>query len=244
VGGLLGCPPCPYTVKVNHTTDAVQVSLTMVSSNAKTGPIPTTTSERSTCWTGCAFYDKGCYAKSGPQALHWRKVSEGERGYVWSEFIGAIRNIQRGQIWRHNVSGDLPHILGDINPNMLQQLVTANKGRRGYTYTHHPLNAHNVKILQDANSAGFTINASTESVEVADKVMSEHGIPAVAVVHSDKTDRFYKTESGRKVITCPATIHDNVTCATCGLCQVADREFIIAFPAHGTAKKTVNAIVG
>ena len=244
MGGLLGCPPCPYTVKVNHTTDAVQVSLTMVSSNAKTGPIPTTTSERSTCWTGCAFYDKGCYAKSGPQALHWRKVSEGERGYVWSEFIGAIRNIQRGQIWRHNVSGDLPHILGDINPNMLQQLVTANKGRRGYTYTHHPLNAHNVKILQDANSAGFTINASTESVEVADKVMSEHGIPAVAVVHSDKTDRFYKTESGRKVITCPATIHDNVTCATCGLCQVADREFIIAFPAHGTAKKTVNAIVG
>jgi hypothetical protein len=28
------------------------------------------------------------------------------------------------------------------------------------------------------------------------------------------------------------------------LCQQADREFIIAFPAHGTAKKTVNEIVG
>ena len=91
---------------------------------------------------------------------------------------------------------------------------------------------------------GFTVNVSTESVEYADKVMTEYKLPAVAVVNSDKTDRFYKTESGRKVITCPATIHENVTCATCGLCQVADREFIIAFPAHGVAKKTVNQIVG
>jgi len=221
----------------------MQVALTMVSSNAKTGPIPTTTSERSSCWEGCAFYDKGCYAKSGPQALHWRKVTSGERGVIWAEFIALIRNIQRGQIWRHNVSGDLPHILGDINPGMVQQLVNANRGRRGYTYTHHPLNDHNIEVIKDANSKGFTINASCESVDDADRVMSEHNIPAVAVVHSDKTDRFYTTSNGRKVITCPATIHENVTCATCGLCQVADRQFVIAFPAHGTAKKTVNAIV-
>jgi hypothetical protein len=221
----------------------MQVALTMVSSNAKTGPIPTTTSERSSCWEGCAFYDKGCYAKSGPQSLHWRKVTSGERGVIWAEFIALIRNIQRGQIWRHNVSGDLPHILGDINPNMVQQLVSANRGRRGYTYTHHPLNDHNIEVIKDANSKGFTINASCESVDDADRVMSEHNIPAVAVVHSEKTDRFYTTTNGRKVITCPATIHENVTCATCGLCQQSDREFVIAFPAHGTAKKTVNAIV-
>jgi hypothetical protein len=222
----------------------MQVALTMVSSNAKTGPIPTTTSERASCWDGCAFYDKGCYAKSGPQALHWRKVSAGERGMKWGEFITAIRNIQRGQIWRHNVSGDLPHSFGDIDTSKVQQLVSANRGRRGYTYTHHPLRDANIQTIRDANKNGFTINASCESVETADRVMSEHGIPAVAVVNSDKTDRFYRTESGRKVITCPATIHDNVTCATCGLCQQSDREFIIAFPAHGTAKKTVNNIVG
>lgn len=221
----------------------MQVALTMVSSNAKTGPIPTSTSERSSCWEGCAFYDKGCYAKSGPQALHWRKVTSGERGVVWSEFIALIRNIQRGQIWRHNVSGDLPHILGDINPGMVSQLVNANRGRRGYTYTHHPLNDHNIEVIKDANSKGFTINASCESVDDADRVMTEYNIPAVAVVNSEKTDRFYTTTNGRKVITCPATIHENVTCATCGLCQQSDRQFVIAFPAHGTAKKTVNEIV-
>jgi hypothetical protein len=221
----------------------MQVALTMVSSNVKTGPIPTTTSERSSCWEGCAFYDKGCYAKSGPQALHWRKISEGERGLPWNEFVSAIRKIAKGQIWRHNVSGDLPHVFGDIDADKTQQLVNANRGRRGYTYTHHPLNDHNINVIRECNSKGFTVNASTESVEVADKVMTEHGIPAVAVVNSEESRRFFRTESGRKVVVCPAMIHDSVTCATCGLCQKADREFVIAFPAHGTAKKTVNSIV-
>jgi hypothetical protein len=221
----------------------MQVALTMVSSNAKTGPIPTTTSERSSCPVTCAFYDKGCYAKSGPQALHWRKVSEGERGLPWNEFVTAVRKIAKGQVWRHNVSGDLPHTFGDIDSSMVNSLVNANKGRRGYTYTHHVLNNHNVQVIRESNSNGFTINASTEDVEVADKIMSEHGIPAVAVVNSEESRRFFKTESGRKVVVCPATIHDNVTCATCGLCQVADREFVIAFPAHGVSKKTVNSIV-
>jgi hypothetical protein len=215
----------------------------MVSSNVKTGPIPTTTSERSTCPTTCPFYDKGCYAKSGPQAIHWRKVSNSERGLPWNEFISEINKIIENQIWRHNVAGDLPHNDGNIDYLKLRQLIDANKGRRGYTYSHHVLNDHNVIALQNANALGFTVNASCESIDEADRVMTDHGIPAVAVVKSDKTDRFYKTSSGRKVITCPATIHDNVTCSTCGLCQVADREFVIAFPAHGNAKKTVNEIV-
>lgn len=220
-------------------------AFTEFSSNLKTGSIPTSTSDRATCWTGCPFYDKGCYAKSGPQALHWGKVSAGERGYEWQAFLSLIRKLQRGQLWRHNVSGDLPVVAdGIIDSDKVAQLVDANRGRKGYTYTHHPLTDNNLAAIKYANSAGFTVNVSTESVEVADKVMTDHGIPAVAVVNSSKTDRFYRTESGRKVITCPAVIHDNVTCKTCGLCQQSDRQFIVALPAHGTAKKTVNQIVG
>ena len=163
---------------------------------------------------------------------------------VWAEFTKAIRKLQRGQLWRHNVSGDLPHNgLGDIDAAKVAQLVDANRGRKGYTYTHHPLNADNIQVLQDCNSKGFTVNASTEDVEVADKVMTEHNIPAVAVVNSEESRRFFTTSSGRKVVVCPATIHENVTCATCGLCQQSDRQFVIAFPAHGNAKKTVNTIV-
>ena len=237
----------PHTARLLHSSliaMTTQVALTKISSNAKTGPIPTTTSERATCWEGCPFFAKGCYAKSGPQALHWRKVSEGARGVSWGEFTKLVRKMQRGQLWRHNVSGDLPHNgLGDIDADKMQQLSDANRGRKGYTYTHHPLTADNIQVLQDCNSKGFTINASTENVETADKVMTEHNIPAVAVVKSDETRRFFTTSSGRKVIVCPATIHENVTCATCGLCQQSDRSFVVAFPAHGNAKKTVNTLV-
>ena len=222
----------------------MQVAFTAVSSNTKTGQIPTSTTERASCPTTCPFYDKGCYAKSGPQAIHWRKVSNAERGVSWAEFTKLIRKIAKGQLWRHNVAGDLPHNDGNIDYLQLRQLIDANKGKKGYTYTHHILNDHNVIAVQNSNALGFTVNASCESVDEADRVMTEYNIPAVAVVNSEKTDRFYKTANGRKVITCPATIHENVTCATCGLCQVADRDYILAFPAHGNAKKTVNQIVG
>ena len=222
----------------------MQVAFTAVSSNTKTGQIPTSTTERASCPTTCAFYDKGCYAKSGPQAIHWRKVSNAERGVSWAEFTKLIRKIAKGQLWRHNVAGDLPHNDGNIDYLQLRQLIDANKGKKGYTYTHHILNDHNVIAVQNSNALGFTVNASCESVDEADRVMTEYNIPAVAVVNSEKTDRFYKTANGRKVITCPATIHEDVTCATWGLCQVADRDYILAFPAHGNAKKTVNQIVG
>ena len=222
----------------------MQVAFTAVSSNTKTGQIPTSTTERASCPITCAFYDKGCYAKSGPQAIHWRKVSNAERGVSWAEFTKLIRKIAKSQLWRHNVAGDLPHNDGNIDYLQLRQLIDANRGKKGYTYTHHILNDHNVIAVQNSNALGFTVNASCESVDEADRVMTEYGIPAVAVVNSEKTDRFYKTANGRKVITCPATIHENVTCATCGLCQVADRDYILAFPAHGNAKKTVNQIVG
>ncbi|WP_418224539.1 DUF7227 family protein [Bradyrhizobium diazoefficiens] len=34
---------------------------------------------------------------------------------------------------------------------------------------------------------------------------------------------------------CPAITHENVTCASCALCQ-RQRSAIIGFPAHGPAK--------
>lgn len=220
-----------------------QVSLTLKSENGKTGPIPVSISERSTCPTTCPFYDKGCYAKYGPAAIHWRKVSTKQKGSGWQEFCDKIANLPENQLWRHNQSGDLPHNSGNIDYRKLRALITANKGRRGYTYTHHILNEHNRVCLENANGMGFTVNASTESVEDADKIMTEYGIPAVAVVNSETARRFSKTKSGRKVIQCPATVYDNVNCSTCGLCANADRDYIIAFPSHGVAKKTVNEIV-
>lgn len=209
--------------------------------NGKLGGLPATRSERATCPSTCPLYDKGCYAKYGPESWQWKKMN---KALDWIQLCSKISHLPKGQLWRHNTAGDLPHNGGLIDWLQLRKLVMANKGRKGFTYTHHNVSEHhNLVAVETANLMGFTVNVSTESVEVADRIMTEHGLPAVSVVPSTETRRFYKTESGRKVVVCPATIHENVTCKTCGLCQQSDRSFIIAFPAHGVAKKTVNAIV-
>ena len=226
------------------THTMTQVGFTKISSNSKTGPIPTSTTEKSSCPDSCPLKIKGCYAKGGPQNIHWEKISRHERGYQWNEFLSLIRKLKKGQLWRHNVSGDLPHSDGTINTQELFDLINVNKGRKGYTYTHHNLsNDVNLGAIKFANDSGFTINASCESVEQADDIMSKHNIPAVAIVNSEESRRFFTTSSGRKVIVCPATIHDNVSCSDCAICADSKRSTVVAFPAHGSAKKTVNSIV-
>lgn len=219
----------------------MRVSFNPASSNAQLGPIPASTTEPKSCPATCPLKDV-CYAKFHFQGHQWRKVSE--RGMEWEEFLSKVRRIAPGALWRHNVSGDLPaDAEGNINVEDVRGLVLANRRRKGYTYTHHVLNSENLAIIKEANANGFTISASCESVEDADKVMTEHGIPAVAVINSEESRRFFTTTNGRKVVVCPAKIHDNVNCASCGLCQKADRTVIVAFPAHGTAKKKTNGIV-
>jgi len=251
MGGLTA-PPFPlYSMGVDHhhTTDMPatnRVTITAISGNAKTGKITTTRTERQSCPTTCPFYSSGCYATLGRERMQWDRLNRQETGVNWDEFLTAIRRIvPNGVLWRHNTAGDLPHNDGNIDYLKLKGLINANKGRKGFTYSHHILNDHNIIALQNANGLGFTVNASCESVDDADRVMSEHNIPAVAVVNSEETRRFFTTTNGRKVVTCPAALFPGkVTCASCGLCQQSDRQFVIAFPAHGASKNKVNAIVG
>ena len=63
---------------------------TSVSQNAKTGPIPVTITEKASCWTGCALYEKGCYAFYGALGHFWSGVSEGARGGSWDELCTKV----------------------------------------------------------------------------------------------------------------------------------------------------------
>lgn len=219
----------------------MRVHITARSSNVKTGPIPVTTTERSSCPTTCPFYDKGCYAKSGPLALHWRKVSDGERGTDWEGLCDFVQSLPDKQLWRHNQAGDLPHLGGDISLSKMAHLVIANIGKRGFTYTHHVLNEHNKAIIKRSNSHGFTVNVSTESK--ADAVSAyNQGMPAVCVVPSDHADTV--EHEGVKFVTCPAQTNDTMTCSECGLCSQADRKCVVMFKAHGNAKHHVSELVG
>lgn len=212
--------------------------LNMASGNKKTGTMPVSTSHKGTCPSSCPFKEKGCYAKSGPLAIHWAKVTSGERGTDWKGFLAHVRKIPKGTLFRHNQCGDLVGTNDVIDTVALLDLIKANKGRRGFSYTHYPLTPVNVETLKEANDNGFTVNVSTNRIQEVDKAM-ETGLPVVTVLPVGTTGRVQTTEGGNKVLVCPATLGREITCQECGLCQKRDRSFAIGFIAHGIGKKSL-----
>ena len=216
---------------------------TLKSRNVKTGPIPTTVTSADTCPEACPLKAKGCYAKGGPLAMHWRAVTEGTRGGTLQALTADIAALPEGTLWRHNVAGDLPGEGDIIHKADMLALIEANTGKRGFTYTHKPPHAYNADLIAHANQKGFTVNLSANTLAHADRLVAL-GIGPVVVVQDaiEGTRADTVTPEGRKVATCPATYRDDVTCATCGLCASTTRKVIVGFPAHGAAKRAAAAI--
>lgn len=244
-----------------------QIAFTLVSKNVKTGPIPVTTSEPATCPASCPFNSHssdggGCYAESGPLRLFWNKVGQRKAGAAWADVMAKIAALPRGTLWRHNQAGDLPGVDGAIDYTALDQLVGANKGKRGFTYTHKPVHGIDAQLaIRAANNAGFTINLSGNNLSHADELAALKIGPVVSVLPVETQRRHDKagnwleslqeyrarvgkieTPENRPVTICPATYQDDMNCARCGLCAVANRRAIVGFPAHGTSKKKADAI--
>lgn len=213
----------------------MHVHFTRVSSNAKTGPIPVTTTEQASCPPACGLKGAGCYAEYGPLAMHWRKIGAGGRGASWQDLCETIKGLPRGQLWRHNQAGDLPGADNIINAPLLADLVRANKGRRGFTYTHYPMTGDNFEAVRAANAAGFTINASADNDAQAEKLHAL-GLPVAVIASQDKP---YKLNNGVRVAICPAQKAENMSCDKCQLCANSARDYIIGFIPHGTGKKRV-----
>lgn len=212
----------------------MRIHLTRISHNRKVGPIPVSTTSSETCPPSCPFAQGGCYAAGGPIWIHWNLVSRGKRGKGWKEFLGQVRALPRGQLWRHNQAGDLPGHGDGLNIKKLKELVNANLGRKGFTYTHKPLTERNIKAIKWSNDHGFTINLSANSVAEVDDLARTGAGPMVTVLPSEQKENT-RTPEGRKIVVCPATVREDVTCASCGLCQKANRSCVVGFPAHGTA---------
>ena len=215
--------------------------ITKKSANSKTGNIPVTTSSKKTCWAGCPFYEKVCYARYSFLGYHWAKVTSGERGESWAAFIESIKAFKPGQLWRHNQAGDLPGVGARIDPEKLHQLVEANKGKRGFTYTHKPLTPENQEAIAYANASGFTVNLSANTLHHADELIDLDIAPVCVVLPGEYQGNIdLHTPKGRRVVVCPATYRDDVTCKSCALCQ-KQRSVVVAFPAHGSGKGAVAA---
>jgi hypothetical protein len=212
--------------------------LTLKSSNVKTGAIPVSTSSAETCPPTCPFNNsQGCYAGSGPLALHWKAVTNGARGDSYNDFLDKIEALPGGQLWRHNQAGDLPGNGVEIDGAALGDLVKVNFNKKGFTYTHYdPAIGNNAAYIKGANQFGFTINLSANTPTHADQLAALNIAPVVTVLPADQVENSY-TPGGRKIVVCPATIRDDISCSTCKLCAVTDRAVIVGFPVHGTQKR-------
>lgn len=238
-----------------------QVHLSIKSRNEKVGPIPVSTTTRATCPSACALAAAGCYAKHGHVGMHWIKVSDGTRGGEWSAFCDQIAALKPGQAWRHNQAGDLPGDDNVIDVVALAQLVAANIGKQGWTYTHKPVltNAANAAAVAHANANGFVVNLSANHIGEVDALAALKIGPVVTVLDTEEgvrgPDVF--TPGGLRVVTCPATYRDDVSCGggkvrnhkgiarmttPCLLCARGKRSVVVGFPAHGAGSKAAAAI--
>jgi hypothetical protein len=165
----------------------MKVHFIHVSQNAKTGPIPVSIIERTSCWPGCALYENGCYAETGALAMHWRRVSRGLAGGAWSEFCAKIAALRPGRLWRYAQAGDLPGYGAQIDGELLNELVAANAGKQVIAFTHKPVlgDEHvaieNRRLIAAAIKAGFMINLSADNPAHAD-ALAELGIAPVVTV--------------------------------------------------------------
>lgn len=230
----------------------MKFTFTRISQNRKTGPIPVTMTDSSSCPSACPFAPKkgelnGCYATYGRVRIHWSRLDEGKYGIKDEDLFREIRLLPKGQVWRKNVAGDLPHKKQKIDIKFLRNLVESNRGRKGFTYTHHEvlgkdaIAKDNRKAVEFANKNGFTINLSGNNPDHADKLKALKIGPVVSVIPSDSPNTFF-TKGGNKVIVCPAIYRENVNCLSCQLCQKANRSVIVGFKAHGMGAKKVEQV--
>jgi hypothetical protein len=178
---------------------------------------------------------------------HWKRVPQ--RGLPWQAFLRRVENLPAGQLWRHNVAGDLPGRGDELDVDALGELVDANRGRRGFTFT-HKTGPENHEAIQAANLAGFTVNLSADTLEEADTFFQDDACyppmtkagPVVVLLPSDAPDSGTRTPKGRHVVVCPAETSDR-TCADCGACANPWRHSIIGFRAHGQFRAHVPELV-
>jgi hypothetical protein len=215
---------------------------TRMSANKKLGFMPASATSRSTCPSRCSLKgDGGCYAEDFHLRLNWNAIDKGKRGGTLDEFCEQIKTLPRGQLWRWAQAGDLPGDQMLIDHEQLHKIVSANRTRRGFGFTHYdPRVQSNAAAIGYANAQGFTLNLSAETITEADEFTSLGVGPVVVILPVGASENF-TTPGGNTVKVCPATISD-VTCSLCAICANPKRTNVIGFPAHGSGKAQVQRV--
>lgn len=214
------------------------------SGNRKTGPIPVTSTDPSSCPPSCPLRGNGCYCEHTWQVTAWRSL--GWKGIMLDELCTRIRRLPPGTLWRHNEGGDLPGEGDAIDAEALAAIVTANERAKalGFTFTHRPVGSYglglsNARAIWAANQRGFRINLSADNLVEADRLASLAIAPVAVTVGSQHPLRS-RTPQGRLVLVCLAQRFRGLTCRECGVCRRARRTYVIAFRAHGFRARAID----
>jgi len=215
------------------------------SDNSKTGPIANTyVPIANTCPRTCPFLDRGCYAQSGPMALHNARLEARARG------ASALEVAQAEAVGVDALPADRPlrlHVVGDARTDAAARVLSDATARyiiRGgqpvFTYTHA------WRTVARESWGPVSVLASCENVPAA-KQASERGYAAAVVVKAHPVDGRAYEQDGMKVIPCPEQTR-GISCSSCRLCfdanKLRDRSAVIAFAPHGSKAKRVQEIVG
>ena len=237
--------------------------LTIDSHNRKTGRMAVSTSPKQTCPVSCPFRSKACYSNAGKMLMWWNRFSsfEGEIESCYDEFLSRCSaRIPNKGYWRHNQAGDLFPVFDVpdcISLSHARRLTEVGRDKKAFGYSHYPVVCVsgvsdavvrvNRQAIAEMNAEGFTMNASANSPSHADRIF-ESGfknpivtvLPKRYILEKIKTS---KTPNGLKIVTCPATIRDDMTCLSCKLCMKSKRDFIVGFPSHGTNANASDRLV-
>lgn len=212
------------------------VVITPVSGNAKTGPITVTGRPRKTCPLSCTFNPLnpegvgGCYTTGRIDAFYARHA----RDWTHEEAVAKLKGRKSDRL-RDRVDGDVVTESGGFDQAYLEILTEAAK-EAGYAwiwgYT------HNKVVWDDDIPVGYTMNASCET----ERDVQDAGLRGLPAVLSSDEYQHGDMIAGRRIVQCPATRSDKVDCSNCGgqagpICARPDRETVVLFPLHGTAKR-------
>ena len=205
------------------------------SSNAKTGPIPTTSGPQSTCPTTCPLYGQGCYAENRPGRPSIFDMVDKSARRVTVRSIATRRWRKLPPAVRFNVSGDYLDAAGRIDyqyiadTNMVAEAL-APSGTVTWSYSH-------AWRALEPSMFSYVVRASCQSAEEASDALARGWDVAIVDPGPQCPDTLIgSTIDGRKVVQCPVTTGRVATCSDCRLCGRAGSA-IVAFPVHGSSRR-------
>lgn len=212
------------------------VQIVANSNNRKTGAIPVTYRPMTTCPTDCPFLPTGeiggCYGTGRLFGMAGKLAGDLDvEAATWKVRLGKDR---AARYLRDRVVGDVVTDAGTLDRDYIEGIAAVALENKlvpfGYTHAWRTFTPDDVIFLR---KNGYVMNASTETYADAQRAV-DLGLPVVIV--DDDTEEG-ATVAGRRLITCPAEVRDDVTCASCGLCAKPDRQVIVRFTTHGNVRK-------